>query len=189
MSGSASERVAVVTASARSLPALICSSDDSMGSNANVQLAAHEIGQHRRRAAIGHVHDVDAGHHLEQLASHVLRAAVAGRPQVELAGIGLGVGDELGHGPGRHRRIHVHDERIAHDARNRRDIADEIEAQLVIERRIDGIERPGQQEGVAVGAARPRPPRCRCCRPRRAGSRRRTAGRAAPTATGRSAVR
>ena len=30
-----------------------------------------QIGERRRRAAIGHVHHVDAGHHLEQLAGHM----------------------------------------------------------------------------------------------------------------------
>jgi hypothetical protein len=41
------------------------------------------------------VHHVDAGHQLELLARHVNARADAGRGEVELAGIGLGVGDEL----------------------------------------------------------------------------------------------
>ena len=68
MSGSASERVAVVTASARSLPALMCSIDARHGVEHDLHLPAEQIGQRGRPAAIGHVHHVDAGHHLEQLA-------------------------------------------------------------------------------------------------------------------------
>ena len=67
------------------------------------------VGQRRRRAAIRHVTHVDAGHHLEQLAGDVVRRPVASRRHVELAGIGLGIGDELGNGLGRNRWIHLHD--------------------------------------------------------------------------------
>ena len=42
-----------------------------------------------------------AGHGFEQFAGDVLRAADAGGGHVELAGVGLGVGDELGNGLGR----------------------------------------------------------------------------------------
>ena len=60
-------------------------------------------------AAIRHVDHVDAGHHLEQLAGHMGRGPVAGRRHVELARIGLGIGDELGNRLGRNRWIHHHD--------------------------------------------------------------------------------
>ena len=68
MSGSASERVAVVTASARSLPALMCSIDAGMAAEHDLHLSAEQIGERGRRAAIRHVDHVDAGHHLEQFA-------------------------------------------------------------------------------------------------------------------------
>ena len=97
------------------------------GIECNVQLAANEIGEHRGRSAVGNMHDVDASHHLEQFAGHVLRAAIARRAHVELPGIGLGVGDELGAGPSWHRRGHLHDEGVAHDARNGRNIPNEVE--------------------------------------------------------------
>ena len=99
MSGSASERVAVVTASARSLPALMYSIEMDMAEH-DLHLPADQVGKRRRRAAIGHVHHVDAGHHLEQLAGDMDAAAVAGRRHVDLARIGLGIGDELGNGLG-----------------------------------------------------------------------------------------
>ena len=105
MSGSASERVAVVTASARSLPALMYSIDGGVVGEHDLHLSAEQIGQRGRRAAIGHVHHVDAGHHLEQLAGHVREPADAGRRHVDLARIGLGVGDELGNRLGRNRWI------------------------------------------------------------------------------------
>ena len=75
MSGSASERVAVVTASARSLPALMYSIDAAMVAKYDLHLSAEQIGQRGRRTAIGHVNHVDAGHHLEQLAGDMLRAS------------------------------------------------------------------------------------------------------------------
>ena len=80
----------------------------------------------------------------------MLRAAVACRPHVELARIGFGVGDELGNGLGRNRWIDHHDKGIAHDARDGRDIADKVEVELVVERRVDRIERSGQQKRIAV---------------------------------------
>ena len=38
----------------------------------DLHLPAEQIGQRGRRAAIGHVDHVDAGHHLEQLAGHMV---------------------------------------------------------------------------------------------------------------------
>ena len=81
-------------------------------------------------AAIRHVNQVDAGHHLEQLAGDMWRAPVAGRRHVDLARIGLGIGDELGNRLGRNGRIDHHDKGRAADARDRRDVADEIEIEV-----------------------------------------------------------
>ena len=39
----------------------------------------------------------------------------------------------------------------ANDARDRRDIADEIEIELFIERRIDSVRRTNQEERIAIG--------------------------------------
>src|SRR5262245_25689526 len=60
MSGSASERVAAVTASARSLPVLILDRRDNVGEH-DVHLPGEQIGKRRCLAAIWHVHYVDAG--------------------------------------------------------------------------------------------------------------------------------
>ena len=66
------------------------------------EVVEHELrvaGEQRlrgRRAALErHVHRVDAGIDLEQLAGEVAGAAVAARAEGELARIGLGVGDEF----------------------------------------------------------------------------------------------
>ena len=71
-----------------------------------------------------------------------------------LPGLCLGIGDEFGNGLGRNRRIDRHDEGLAHDACDRRDVADEIEIELLVERRVDRARRIGQEERVAVGDAR-----------------------------------
>ena len=139
MSGSASERAAVVTASARSLPALMYSSDAGKVPNIDLHLSAEQIGQRRRVATIGHMNHVDAGHHLEQLVCHMGGRADAGRRHGDFARIGLGMGDELGNRLGRNRGMDLHDEWRTGDAGDRRDIADEIEIKLVVERRVDGV--------------------------------------------------
>src|SRR5262245_45008083 len=99
MSGSASERVAVVTASARSLPALMYSIDAGMVEN--MTCTCPPIRSGRRDAAIRHVDQIDASHHFEQLARHVGRASDAAGRHVDLAGIGFGMGNELGNRLGR----------------------------------------------------------------------------------------
>ena len=161
----------MVTASARSLPALMYSIEAGMRSNMHLHLPAEQIGQRRRRAAIGHVDHVDAGHHLEQLAGDMLRRAVAGRRHVDLAGIGFGIGDELGNRLGRNRWIDLHDDGHADDARDRRDVADEIEIELVVERRVDRVRRRWPAAAYSRRAAHARPPRWRYCCRRPAGSR------------------
>jgi hypothetical protein len=51
--------------------------------------------------------------------------------------IGLGIGDELKNRLGRKRRSYLKRESLAADARDRRDVADEIVVELFVERRID----------------------------------------------------
>ena len=103
------------------------------------------------RAAIGDVLQVDAGHRLEQLAGDVLHRAAAGRGHVDLARIGLGVGDELRNGVDRERGMHLHHVRHADDAGDRRHVADEVEIELLVERRVDGVRGRDEQQRVAVG--------------------------------------
>ena len=76
--------------------------------------------------------------------------AVAPRGKIDLARIGLGVGNKLGNRLGRKRWIYHHDGGLAANARDRRDVANEIEIELVVERRVDRVRRIGQQERIAV---------------------------------------
>ena len=77
MSGSPSQRVVVVTASARNRPLLMYSINAARAKEHDLHLSANQVGQCGRTAAIGHVNHVDAGHHLEQLAGHVARSCDA----------------------------------------------------------------------------------------------------------------
>jgi hypothetical protein len=78
------------------------------------------------------------------------RGPVPRRRHIELAGIGLGVGDEFGDRLGRNRWIYQHHERHADDCADRRDVADEIETELVVQCRVDGVRRTVEEERVTV---------------------------------------
>src|SRR5215813_4369962 len=108
------------------------------------------VGHHGSPATIRHVNQVDSGHHLEKLAINMTGSSEAWRSQIDLARVRLGIGDELGDGFGWNRGINHHDFGHAHDARNRRDVADDIEIELVIERRVDRVRRGHQEKCVAV---------------------------------------
>ena len=107
------------------------------GGEVDLQLAAEQIGQGGRIAAIGDVKHVDAGHHLEQLTADVRRGPGAGRSEIDRGGIGFGIGDELGNCLGRKRRIDDHDEGDWITLATGGNVMDEIETELVIERRVD----------------------------------------------------
>jgi hypothetical protein len=70
-------------------------------------VSADEIGEPRARALVRDMDDVvEAGELLEQLAGEVGHGAGSGRPVGKLAGIGLGIGNELAQGFRGHRRVH-----------------------------------------------------------------------------------
>src|SRR5207253_9650355 len=96
-------------------------------------LPGEKIGERRPPAPIGNVQHVYTGHHPEQLAVDVLRAADTTRRHVDLTGIGFGVSDQFGNGLRWERRMYLQDSRSAVDARNRCDVANEIEAEMVVE--------------------------------------------------------
>src|SRR6516165_2613757 len=79
------------------------------------------------------------------------RESGAARRKIDHAWIGLGIGNELGDRLCRKRWIYQHDKGHADDARDRRDVADEVEIELVVERRVDRVRRRGQQQRIAVG--------------------------------------
>src|SRR5215831_1193549 len=80
----------------------------------------------------GHMNHINASHHLEQLASYMGSGAVAGGGHVDLAEVGLGIGDELGDRLDRKRWIDLHDERFARDPCDRHDVTNEIETELFV---------------------------------------------------------
>src|SRR5262249_14930249 len=114
----------------------------------DVDLTAYHVGECRRRAAIGHMYEVDPGHHLEELAGNMDRCSSTAGCHIDPARIGLGVGDELGNCSRWNRGVDLHDEGDADDGSDGRDILDEIEAEIFIKRRIDRIARRDLQECV-----------------------------------------
>ena len=94
---------------------------------------------------------IDAGHHLEQFAGEMARAADAGRPHVDPARIGLGVGDELGDRLGRNGRVdREHCRRLA-DAGDRQHVAHKVEVEFFVEGGVDRVREIGDEQRVAVG--------------------------------------
>jgi len=57
--------------------------------NVEQLLSGEQINERGPRAAIRHMHEVHPGHHLEQLAGHMGRAPIAGRPMLILPGLAL----------------------------------------------------------------------------------------------------
>src|SRR5215813_12323483 len=79
------------------------------------------------------------------------RESGGARRKIDHAWIGLGMGNELGDRLCRKRWIYQHYKGPAGDARDRRDVADEVKIELVVERRIDRVRCSDQQEGISVG--------------------------------------
>src|SRR6516165_10100025 len=84
-----------------------------------------------------HVDHVDASPHLQQFAGEMAPAPNPGRPHVDLARIGFGIGDEFGNRLSWNRWIDHHHERPADDACDRCDVTDEVEVELLVEGRVD----------------------------------------------------
>src|SRR6516162_7017814 len=78
-------------------------------------------------------------------------ASVAARAHADLAGIGLGIGDELGNGGNGKRWVHLHHMGQAHNASARRDITDKIVIELFVESCVDRGGAADHEERLAVG--------------------------------------
>src|SRR5262249_50036023 len=113
-------------------------------------LSAEQIDKRGARAAIRHVHEGDTGHHLKQFTSNMVSGTDAGRRHVDLTWIGLGVGNELGNRLDRYRGVHLHGKRLAGNAPDRRNVADEIEIELVVEAGVDRVHESGHKERISV---------------------------------------
>ncbi len=98
------------------------------------------------------MNDVDCGPLLEHFADHVRRRAVARRSEVDLAGVGLGVGNELGDRV--HRQLRIGDQEIGagREQCDRREILDRVIADVGVDR---GSDREGrgvaEHQRIAVG--------------------------------------
>src|SRR5262245_65697945 len=80
----------------------------------------------------------------------MIRGAEAARSIANLARIGFRVGDEFRNRLGWNRWRHYHYQRLAANARDRRDIAEEIEIEFVVESRIDRVGWTDQKKRVAI---------------------------------------
>src|SRR4029453_19636193 len=78
------------------------------------------------------------------------RGSRAAREHAELTRAGFGVRDQLGDRSRRNRRVHDEDESVAGDACDSCDVTDEIEIELVIEGRIDGVWYATDEERVPI---------------------------------------
>ena len=95
---------------------------------------------------------VDAGHLLEHLAGQMRGAAGAGRSEIELARILLGVSHELRDRLRRHGRVNFHQDRQIGDHRQHPEILHRIVWQLLVELRVEHEDRGrGEEQRVAVG--------------------------------------
>ena len=107
------------------------------------------------------MHQIDAGHELEQLAGDMLRAADAGRCHVDLARIGFGIGDEF------RNRFAGNDGLTSMTSGTRSMPAigaisrTKSNGRCRNERLVDGVLRIDQKQRVAVGRGIARPPRWR----------------------------
>src|SRR5262245_19806379 len=75
----------------------------------------------------------------------------AARGHVDLAGIGLGIGDELSNCVSGDGWIQYQNLRLMTETRDWCYVADEIEIEFFVERRVDGIRCSDEKECVAIG--------------------------------------
>ena len=122
-----------------------------IGVHLELHLSGQQVGHGGRGAAIRNMRDLDAEAAQQQLHRDVRQRAVAGRGIVQLAGIGLGVGDEALEVRERRRRMaHQQLGHFRHHG-DRHEILLGVERQFRLQRRVDGVVRRGEQQRVAVG--------------------------------------
>src|SRR6516162_3574679 len=76
---------------------------------------------------------------------------VSVRCHADLARISLSIGDELRNGLYRHRGMDLYGKRVSSNARDRRDVADEIEIELVVEGGVDRVHSDASEKRIAGG--------------------------------------
>ena len=116
----------------------------------HLDLAAQQVGDRRRRAPIRHMLHLDVSHCHEHFAGQMHRGAIARRGHVHLARIGLGIGDEFRDRFRWHGVVDCHHIRHAVERGHRRDVANEIEFEVGVERGVDVIGGVDKQYRVSV---------------------------------------
>src|SRR5262249_41669588 len=107
-------------------------------------------GERWRHSAVRYMHHVDTGHRLEQLAGHMGGGSNTTRRDIELAGIGLGISDELRNCFCWHQEIRHHKLGHACDGCDRRDVTVEIETKPFVHRSVDRVCPSDQEDRVAI---------------------------------------
>ncbi len=97
------------------------------------------------------MHDVDAGRQLEFLPGEMVRSADAGRAEIHLAGIRLGVTDQLRNVARREIEVGGEGERRMRDHRHRSEVSSGIVLEIAIHRRAHGQRRGRYQQRMSVG--------------------------------------
>ena len=118
-------------------------------------MAADQIVGRQAAAAIRHVNDVDAGLQLQHLAGQMMRRGDARRAELHLAGIGLSIGDQLGHRLHRQFGVHRDDDDVGASIGDRCEILHRVERHAFVEMHIRGHHRVGadhQRRAVGRGA-------------------------------------
>ncbi len=116
-----------------------------------LHLPGDKVGRCKRAAAIWDVNHFGTGDHLEQFAGQMGHVPIPSRGHIDLVWIGFGMGDEFRNGCGRNRWMDHHHQGRAGNARDRHDVAREIEGKIAVERRIDRIRGADDKERVSVG--------------------------------------
>ena len=105
----------------------------------DLHMAGNQVRHHLCPAAIRHMNHIDAGHHVKQLASQMRPSPLAGRRHVQRARIGFGVRDELGKRSRGDRWMHHHDKRRLKERCDGLNVADEVEIEVLVKRRISRL--------------------------------------------------
>ena len=114
-------------------------------------IAGHHRLHRRRAAAVGDVLELDAGSLAQQFDHQVGLRGRAGGGVVELVGIGLGAGDELGQRLGLHLGIDQEHHRVLRHHDHRCEIALGVIGQLHLGGRHDRVARCHHQQRMPVG--------------------------------------
>ena len=125
-------RFGLATASARSLPLATCWHRRGRRGEHHLHLAATRSFTAGAMPLYGTCCDARCRPAVEQLAREVRAAALAGRGEVELAGIRLRIGDELAEVLRRHGRMHHQHVGRRREHRDRREVARGVERQLAV---------------------------------------------------------